>query len=332
MPEVVSFVPAAKRVVAIGDLHGDFQKAVRAFKVAGLVDEKLNWIGGESVAVQVGDVLDRGGEELRIFHFLEKLKQQAAKQGGALHVLNGNHEIMNVGGRFRYATEGAMEEFHKWEKLHRYGQKLKCMCDSNQAQCRKGIADISSSGLEARKRALRPGGTVSKTFLAHNPVALVVGGSVFVHGGLPPKHLDYGIERMNHETSQWMWGESSNPAVPWFLNGRNAIVWSRMYSMPNEESCNCEMLQQTLGKLPDTTRMIVGHTVQYPMGINSACGDSVFRVDVGFSSGVMDAEPEVLEIINDREVRRLRAYQSAQVLVSSADAEKRHKSRMRLSE
>ena len=77
MPEVVSFVPAAKRVVAIGDLHGDFQKAVRAFKVAGLVDEKLNWIGGESVAVQVGDVLDRGGEELRIFHFLEKLKQQA---------------------------------------------------------------------------------------------------------------------------------------------------------------------------------------------------------------------------------------------------------------
>jgi hypothetical protein len=51
--------------------------------------------------------LDRGDQELRLLYLLERLQRQAAAAGGALHVLNGNHETMNVGGNFRYATAGA---------------------------------------------------------------------------------------------------------------------------------------------------------------------------------------------------------------------------------
>lgn len=36
------------------------------------------------------------------------LCRQAAAAGGALHVLNGNHESMNVAGQYRYVTRGAM--------------------------------------------------------------------------------------------------------------------------------------------------------------------------------------------------------------------------------
>jgi hypothetical protein len=39
---------------------------------------------------------------------LERLQRQAAAAGGALWVLNGNHETMNVGGNFRYATQGGL--------------------------------------------------------------------------------------------------------------------------------------------------------------------------------------------------------------------------------
>ena len=318
----VSYFPAAKRLVAIGDLHGDYNKAVRAFKVAGLVDDAENWVGGDTVAVQVGDVLDRGGEEIRIFHFLEKLKGQAAGQGGAVHVLNGNHEVMNVAGRFRYATESAMDEFERWEKVRRFGLRLKCLCSDDRAGCGSRIPPPSASGAEARRRALRPGGPLSTAFLARHPVALVVGSSVFVHGGLHPTHLEYGIRRMNREASEWIRGDSADEAVPWFLSGRNAIVWSRQYSMPSERQCDCEMLREALTRLPGARRMVVGHTVQHPMGINGACGGTVFRVDVGASSGVADADPEVLEIIEDREVRRLRANQQAQVLVSAQEAAK----------
>ena len=55
-----TFLPKAEKIVAIGDVHGDMMKARRAFKLAGLVDDDDRWIGGKTVVVQLGDILDRG--------------------------------------------------------------------------------------------------------------------------------------------------------------------------------------------------------------------------------------------------------------------------------
>lgn len=63
---------------------------------------------------QVGDQLDRGDNELRILLLLERLQKEAAAEGGALHVLNGNHETMNVMGDLRYATAGALSRADKY--------------------------------------------------------------------------------------------------------------------------------------------------------------------------------------------------------------------------
>ena len=59
-------VPAAPRLVAVGDLHGDFMKAQRAFRLAGLTDDSDRWIGGETVCVQVGMAMSVGGEEQQV--------------------------------------------------------------------------------------------------------------------------------------------------------------------------------------------------------------------------------------------------------------------------
>jgi len=318
-----TFLPAVKRLVAIGDIHGDYGKAVKAFQLAGLIDENLNWVGGKAVAVQMGDVLDRGGDELKAFYFLERIQKQAKKHGGNVYVLNGNHEIMNVSGRFRYSSEEGRREFAQWERVHIFGEKLKCMCHHNKSDCHAMVPAVSKNDTKARRSALRPGGAVARRFLAQHPVALSIGSTLFVHGGLHPEHMQYGMEKINEESSAWIDGRHKNTSLwpgkdapaPWFLSGRNSVVWSRMYSMPDESKCDCNMLQAALNHLPQANRMVVGHTVQYPFGINSACDDRVFRVDVGMSGGVCDAHPEVLEIIEDREVRRLRAYQSAQVLL-----------------
>lgn len=61
----------------------------------------------------MGDLLDRGDQELPLLYWLERLQGQAAAAGGALHVLNGNHESMNVAGQYRYATRGGM---HRWAR------------------------------------------------------------------------------------------------------------------------------------------------------------------------------------------------------------------------
>lgn len=53
---------------------------------------------------------------------------------------------------------------------------------------------------------------------------------------------------------------------------------------------------------------MVGHTIQ-EAGINSACDGKVLRIDVGLSRGCGDGDPEVLEILHDRTVRRLSEVQ-----------------------
>ncbi len=50
---IQTFFPAANRIIAIGDVHGD-AKALRAcLDMAGLVDKDGNWAGGDTHLVQV---------------------------------------------------------------------------------------------------------------------------------------------------------------------------------------------------------------------------------------------------------------------------------------
>jgi hypothetical protein len=97
-------VPAAGRIVAIGDLHGDLNATRQALRLAGAIDASDQWIGGDLVVVQTGDQLDRGDNEQEILDLFERLASQAAKTGGAVYSLNGNHELMNAVFDFRYVT------------------------------------------------------------------------------------------------------------------------------------------------------------------------------------------------------------------------------------
>ena len=115
MPYPPLKVTAPGRVVALGDVHGDIGQARRALSIAGVLGEggdavNPEWVGGNTVVVQVGDVLDRGDDEIAILILLQKLHKQAEKEGGAVYILNGNHEVLNVSGDFRYVTQGAFQE------------------------------------------------------------------------------------------------------------------------------------------------------------------------------------------------------------------------------
>ncbi|GBF93820.1 hypothetical protein Rsub_06152 [Raphidocelis subcapitata] len=223
-------LPAAERLVAIGDLHGDMAKARRAFRLAGLTDDAGNWAGGSTVAVQVGDILDRGDEELPLLYFLERLQEQAAAAGGALHVLNGNHETMNVAGNFRYATAGADAEMAAWATWRLLGDKLRRECGCSSIFGDAGSAAAAASAVAAahehgappapggraaqfnplRRAALRPGGPVARRFFARHPTVLQVGSTLFVHGGVLPAHVEYGLGAINSETQAWLMGEGGD--------------------------------------------------------------------------------------------------------------------------
>lgn len=274
--EIPSRYPAAPRIVAFGDVHGDLTATRRALRVAGAIDDGDRWIGGHLVVVQTGDQLDRGDEEQDILDLFTRLAAEAAAAGGAFHVLNGNHELMNVALDFRYVTPGGFADFRNAVTV---GEPDSALLEFDEDKW-------------ARVTAFRPGGTYALELARRNTI-VVIGDNAFAHGGILPEHLARGIETANEEIRAWMRGEGRNPG--WAHEGCCSPTWTRLYSMDvvNE---SCETLAGVLAELP-AKRLIVGHTVQEE-GITSYCDGRVWCVDVGMSEAY-GGPVQVLEIVGD---------------------------------
>ena len=100
-----------KRIVAVGDLHGDYQAWQTIARAAGLIDAGGHWAGGRTTLVQLGDILDRQPDSLKIVRSLQQLQKEAPRAGGTVVVVLGNHEAMNLLGDFRYTTPGEFAAF-----------------------------------------------------------------------------------------------------------------------------------------------------------------------------------------------------------------------------
>lgn len=271
-----------KRIVAFGDVHGDLAATQTALRLAGAIDDQNRWIGGRMIAVQTGDQLDRGDDDRAILDLFERLSVEAAAAGGAFHALLGNHELMNVRGDLRYVTDGGFADFAEDPDLD-LDDPLLAEFEPHQ---------------RGRMAAFLPGRPYAR-LLAKRSLILQVDGTVFVHGGVLPDHVAYGIDRINRETQDWLRGEAGFPEI---LAGPDSPQWSRLYSS-DPDSVACETLSEVLSRL-EARRIVVGHTVQ-DGGIGSACEGRAWLIDTGMSAHY-GGRVEVLEILGDS-VRVLRA-------------------------
>ena len=237
-------VPAPKRAVAIGDLHGDLGGARAALRAAGAIDDADRWIGGDLVVIQLGDVLDRGNDESKIFELLDRLDRDAHAAGGGVIQLIGNHELMNAAHDFRYVTPG-------------------------------GTRDFGGD----REHALAPGGAWAKRIAQHDVIA-IVGDTVLSHAGVlgdwAPK-----LDEVNLEARCWLDGQAGDASSPPpVLTSDDSPVWTRSYGV--EGGVDCAALDHVLAEL-SAKRMVVAHTVQ-EHGITSACDGKLWRIDVGLAA------------------------------------------------
>src|SRR5262249_53619366 len=148
------------------------------------------WIGKGLVVVQTGDEIDRGDDDRAILDAVDAWKKEAAAAGGEVIALLGNHEIMNVALDFRYVTSGGFAAFSLF-----YAPDASL-----------GV----SPAARGRAAAFAPGGRYA-AILAARPLFVKVGDTVFVHGGILPKHVAYGLDRMNDEVDAWLEGKRSDP-------------------------------------------------------------------------------------------------------------------------
>ncbi|MBU8870733.1 MAG: metallophosphoesterase [Gemmatimonadales bacterium] len=265
-----------QRIVAIGDLHGDLQATRSALRLGGAIDEQDRWIGGDLVVVQTGDQLDRGDHEKAIFDLLSRLTHEAAAAGGAFHVLNGNHELMNARLDLRYVTEGGFADFQEFAAESEADSLLQSFPPEQRG----------------RVAAFRPGGPYALV-LAKQNLFVIIGKNVFVHGGITPPHLEFGLEKLNDQVRSWLSGRGNCPEI---IHTGQSPTWERSFS-DDVEADDCELLARVLKEL-GVDRMVVGHTVQ-EAGITPLCEGKVWCIDTGMSAHY-GGSVQVLEIMGSQ--------------------------------
>ena len=177
-----------ERVVAIADIHGAYNAFQRILQQAGVVDNDLAWTGGRSHVVIVGDVLDRGADSRLAMDLIRQLEVEAAAAGGRVHMVLGNHEIMNLAGDLRYVAAGEYAAFASEESLETREAEFRRIADAlgDPAQvdaARQRFDTDFPTGYFAHRQAFSADGEYGR-WLLEKPVLLVINDVAFVHAGL----------------------------------------------------------------------------------------------------------------------------------------------------
>jgi hypothetical protein len=95
-------VPASTPLFVMADTHGEFEIVVSQLRQHGVIGADMRWAFGRGRLIVLGDVFDRGPNQLEILWLLYQLEAEAEKAGGGVHLVIGNHETMVLRGDQRY--------------------------------------------------------------------------------------------------------------------------------------------------------------------------------------------------------------------------------------
>ncbi len=191
------------KVVAIGDLHGGYDKLLQLLRSADLIDAAHRWRGGEAHLVVAGDFLDRGAGERPIMDLLRSLQDESEAAGGRVHVLLGNHEVMNLLRDFRYVNPVSHRAFADLEDADDRKAAWTDSLAAPGAQQAKLSQHLSAfrkrhpKGYFGRLRAFDADGEYG-SWLLRQPVIVEVNGIVYLHGGLTDEFAGLGVDGINH--------------------------------------------------------------------------------------------------------------------------------------
>ncbi len=191
------------RIVALSDPHGAYDAMVRTLENAEVIDDDRNWSGGATHLVIVGDLMDRGADSRNVMDLIMRLEGQAIADGGMVHLLLGNHEVMNLVGDLRYVAAGEYaafaedeleEERERWFRIF-VAQRLSIGKPDEDA-LRAEFDKERPPGFFGHRQAFSSEGKYGK-WLLEKPLMVVINGNAFVHGGLPPRLTELGLAGLN---------------------------------------------------------------------------------------------------------------------------------------
>jgi hypothetical protein len=162
-----AFAQPADGVVAVGDLQGDLVGLDAILRLCGMADARGDWCGRSRHLVLAGDLVGGCDDARLLVAFVQRLEAQAARAGGRVHALLGNHDVLPAQGEVGKWTRG---ERRAWRDHPGEG-----------------------AGEGPARDAFRGDGPAAKWLRSRN--ALVrIGDTLFAHAGVGPwlEHADPG--------------------------------------------------------------------------------------------------------------------------------------------
>ena len=331
----IAMYPAQKRLVAIGDLHGDLIATLKVLKLAEVIPQSsrindinnIHWCGDSTWVIQLGDQIDRcrpddlvqncikdfddvfedEGNNQVIFQLFLRLDDEAKQYGGRVLGLLGNHELMNVDKDFRYVSPKEFLEY----------------VPQNQ-RTTKYTKDGFPLGYYHRAKAFERGGNIAKIYSIKKKSITTVGSFVFVHGGLSIDLVKkYSFAQVNQIVSKWLLKQTNETEEKMFDeifrdDDDMSPFWCRLFSEEEGEDENTEenfnrllsIINQNNKLIQPIKGMVVAHTPQFMDNkyLNGIYNKRLWRIDVGMSRafGKQDdcgenkyRQPQILIIHND---------------------------------
>jgi len=277
-----SFVfPARRRIIAIGDIHGDLARLIVLLRGVGIINDQFQWVAEpkDTWVVQVGDQLDskvrapdateewETTADVQVVFFMRSLDREARRHGGRVVSLLGNHELLNVMGDMSYVSQKSMNML---------------------------------GGPQNRVATFRPGAFMAKV-LADRPIVVQIGSFVFCHAGILPHHIaacNGDLDVMNNLMRKYLLGEplldpEEQQAFMTLFVDMEAVIWTRQAL---NEAYHKNVLPSVLDVL-QASALVVGHN---PMlnGVVTTAARNLWFVDTGMSR-VFGGSLQCLEILDN---------------------------------
>ena len=286
-------ITGVEKFVALSDIHGQFDVFERLLVANKITDDEANWTYGNGHLVVVGDILDRGDEVLKILWYLYHLERKAEKEGGRVHVLLGNHEMMVINGELGYLN-------------------------------RKYLYTSGVSGVKYSEYFGKD--TFWGRYLASKNVIKSINNILFVHGGLSKAALDAKKNYFDYNKifkKNVLFKSPSQLAankVTSVLAFENGPLWYRGYARPFE--FDTEKAKDIL-RMTGKDHIVIGHTsMPRVMGLYDnriilvdssmkfgKTGELLVYEDGKFFRGLMDGRH--IELISENDVQNKESISAA---------------------
>ena len=215
-------------ILILSDIEGEFEHFRNILLSAHVIDEEYRWVFGKGKVIVAGDLFDRGGQVSQFLWLLYKLEDEAARKGGEVHVVLGNHDVMNLDGDFRYVRSEYM---------------------ANARLMNESYSSLYGKDTELG-RWLRSRNIIEK-----------VDSLLVMHGGISPEILHEGktIRQINTDCRPWYAihpGQVPDSLVDFF--NAKAIFWYRGYFL--NPRATVSLVDSTLA-FYGVNKLIVGHDI-----------------------------------------------------------------------